>query len=370
MGERITLPGLIDPHVHFREPGSNTAETIASGTEAALIGGYALVADMPNNPGHPTWTAERVEEKLSIARRSAYIRYAVNAGAQPESDNIGEIEGMMQLAIALKLYGGRTTGVDRQQDYEAYEFRPIVKELRRVAPDKPILFHAGKNNVADMIGLVADTHVHHLHICHVNDPEQVDMVTKARRQDLPITCGVCPHHLLKTAHARQTEGKFAEMQPPLAPEVDAEQLIRQLANGDIQIIETDHAPHTKGAKMEAEISGGDCFGVPGIELAVPLMLYQVKIGNLTIERLIDAMSTQPARLLGVELRDDTDTEWELTPGRIEYEDDIVSSAGWTPYLGMLTGGRLLKSHISGKIVYYDQVYRRSHEPVTSRGESI
>lgn len=371
MSEIIALPGLVDPHVHLREPGTNLTETIATGTRAALVGGYALVADMPNNPGCPTWTVERVQEKHSIAQREAYIPIAINAGAQPEADNIGELEGMMQLALALKCYGGKTTGVDRNTDYEGTEFEPIIHELHRVAPDKPFLWHSGKDNLPYMINLVAKEHGHHLHVCHVNDPAQVRLVTQARRDGLPVTCGVCPHHLLKTAHNRQTEGKFAEMQPPLAAEIDAEQLMRQLADGDIQIIETDHAPHSKESKWQAEENGGDCFGVPGIEHAVPLMLYQVRRGNLTHERMVDAMSTQPAVMLGINIGAQTYSEWELELGRIESEDGIESGAGWTPYLGMNTGGNLIKSVIGGVAIYDSgSVYKKNHQVITKRPTEV
>ena len=371
MQESIRLPGLIDLHVHLRQPGTNHAETIASGSQAAVLGGYALVADMPNNPGRPTWDRDRVLEKQRIIRANAYLPIAINAGCQPEADTIGELEAMMPLAISLKGYGGKTTGINRQRDYDGPEFEPIVAELHRVAPDKPFLFHAGEHNLPYMIYLVAKRYGHHLHVCHVNDPAQVELVTDARQQGLPVTCGVCPHHLLKTSHDRTTEGKFAEMQPPLAHQTDAEKLMRLLADGHIQMIETDHAPHTKAAKQQAEHSGGDCFGVPGIEHAVKLMLYQVKRGNLTIERLVDAMSTQPAALFGLRLGPQTLSEWKLVDSRIESETDIVSGACWTPYLGMNTLGELVQSRVGGKIIYKSRrAVKRPHRPVMERGSRL
>ncbi len=371
MPETLHLPPLIDPHVHLREPGTNRAETIASGTLAAALGGYALVADMPNNPGRPTWSSDRVREKQFIARKDAHTLMAVNAGAQPEADNIGEIAGMMELSVALKGYGGPTTGIERKDDYEAQEFEPIIAELHRVAPDKPFLFHAGQDNLASMIGLVAGKYNHHIHVCHVNDPAQVDIVDTVRKhRDLPVTCGVCPHHILKDSHDRMTEGKFAEMQPPLADQPDAEKLMRYLADGKIQIIESDHAPHSKDAKREAEAAGSSCFGVPGIEHVVSLMLYQVKRGTITHERLIDAMSTQPAELFGLQLSL-TGTTWELVDGRIESEEDIISGAGWTPYLGMNTYGKLIESKVAGRMVYVNgHAGPQGYEPIRDRGEVV
>jgi len=371
MAETITLPALIDPHVHFREPGNNKAETIASGSLAALIGGYALVADMPNNPGRPTWDVPRLIEKHEIARRDAYIPMAFNAGSQPEDDNISELANMMHLAIALKGYGGKTTGIDRATDYEGPEFEPIIKEYAQVGQGKPYLWHSGEDNLPYMIDLVAKRYGIHLHVCHVNDPAQVALVVRARNDDLPVSCGVCPHHILKTSHDRITQGKFAEMQPPLADQVDAEKLAYLLAKGYIQNIESDHAPHTKEAKRQAEHTGGHCFGVPSIEHIVPLMLYQVKRGMLTYERLVDAMSTQPALLFGLARRSDTQTTWSLEEGRIETEKSIMSSAGWTPYLGMNTLGRLVESRISGRIIYRNGgIFEYAHRPISQRGAEI
>jgi dihydroorotase-like cyclic amidohydrolase len=349
MSETLTLPPLIDIHVHYREPGINPAETIESGTRAAIIGGYALTVDMSNNPGHETWSRVRVEEKHDIHRLTGYGNFATHAGSQPDHDNIHELEGMMELCVGTKGYGGETTS--NSKEFEAIEFEPIIKELKRVAPEKPYLFHAGENNLSDMIDLVAGTYGLSMHVCHVNDPEEVDLVTRARDAGLDVTCGVCPHHILKTSHDLETEGQFAAMKPPLAHQTDTEKLMYLLAKGYIQIIETDHAPHTEEAKWLAEETGGTCYGVPGIEHAVPLMLYQVKRNNLTRDRLVDAMSIQPARLLGLHPATGSQrsyTEWSIKPGIIRSFNDSESGAGWTPYAGMQTGGRLLKSVIGGQ----------------------
>jgi dihydroorotase len=101
----ITVPGAIDLHVHFREPGDNKAETIRTGSKAALLGGYVLVCDMPNNPGNPMWTLERLEQKKKIIEKTSYIPIGIYAGSQPESDNLEELNLMAEHAIGLKLYG-------------------------------------------------------------------------------------------------------------------------------------------------------------------------------------------------------------------------------------------------------------------------
>lgn len=293
--ETFTTAGGIDLHTHLREPSTNHAETIEGGTRAALLGGFVMVADMPNNPGLPVWTRERLDKKIEIAEAQAWIPTAFYAGCQPESDTVGELESMAPSAIALKLYGDPTTGNDNR--YEASDFDEIIAEWHRVAPDKPIMFHAGEDNLDSMIWRVAVGLGHHLHVCHVNDPLQVETVQNAKLDGLTVTSGVTPHHLLMTSHDVHVKGKFAEMKPPLADQDDTEELMWLLDQGKIDIIETDFAPHSLDAKYKAEHEGGDCFGLPGIEHALPLLFYQVSIGRLSMERLLDATQVRPAEIL-------------------------------------------------------------------------
>jgi dihydroorotase len=368
MAETITIPGGVDLHVHFREPGDNKSETIESGTNAAQAGGYALVCDMPNNPGRPTWTAERMSEKHDIARRSAEIAIAFYAGAQPESDNIGELAAMSEMAIGLKLYGAPTTGNER--DYEAKDFRKIVSEWHRVAPEKPIMVHAGKENRRDLLGLITRDFKHATHLCHVSDTSEVIDVFDLREQGHEITCGVCPHHLFKTSHDTVSEGWFARMQPPLAHQDETDKLFDMLVKGHIDVVETDHAPHSEDAKWAAEIDNpkgiheegvGKCYGVPGIEFAIPLLLNQVRIGRLSVERLVEVTSTKPAAIIGVNLGQNANVTWNLQPRRIDQENvrSIKSNANWTPYLGKIMGGRIMK-----------RVYAPQRTVVTTRGTTI
>lgn len=378
--EIIHTPGLVDLHVHLREPSSNKSETIESGTRAALLGGYALVADMPNNPGNPTWSEKAMLEKHSIAISDSFIPIGFYAGWQPETnEELTELSKMSHLAVGLKLYGAPTTGNDK--DYQASDFLPAVSLWHEVAPDKPIMFHAGKENLKDMINLVARKFGHALHVCHVNDPKEVLAVKKAKDSDLPVTCGVCPHHLLKTSHDTRSEGWFARMQPPLAQQADAEKLMDHLAKGDIDVIETDHAPHPEGNKWQAEMEnpGGvhdpdhtTCFGVPGIEYVASLMFYQAKRGLISMERLVDAMSTKPAQILGVNLSRRTRMTWDMEEYRIDDQAySVQSEAGWTPYLGKLAVGKLSQATINGKtLVRYESVISHYPRVVASRSETI
>lgn len=359
LSDTIEVPGFVDFHTHLRDPSTSNAETMYTGTLAAAEGGYVVVKDMPNNPGRPTWSVVEMLVKQGRIGKDALIYVGCAAGSQPESDNIGELAGMAPLALDLKLYGAPTTG--NHNDYEASDFREIVAEWHRVAPDKPIGLHAGKNNAEDMVNIVAGEFGHHLHLCHVSTPEEVRLLIDAKKKGLMVTGGVTPHHLVKTAFDTNSEGWFARMQPPLAEGDVAEQLMRYLASGDIDIIETDHAPHLPGAKIDAEVHNPNgvhdehhktCFGVPGIEFAFPLMAYQVYRERITGERVIDAMSTRPAQILGIKLDPRTKSVWDMELYRIDDEATMVrSGAGWTPYLGKMAIGTLQELKVKGHTIH-------------------
>lgn len=367
--ETITIPAGIDIHVHFREPGNNKSETIASGSRAAMMGGFALALDMPNNPGRPTKTAEDLLEKHEITERDSYIPMGFYAGAQPEHDNAGELERMAPLAIGLKLYMGKTTG--NPNEYQASDFKEIVGEWHRVAPKKPIMVHRGNVQATDVIGLIAQDNKHQLHICHETEPSAISQISKAKSIGLPVTVGVCPHHLLMTSKDYETRGPFADMMPPLADPRDVEALEYDFMSGAIDIIESDHAPHPKQAKMEAMEDNGHCHGVPGVEFVMPLLFWQVKKGRYDTERLIEATSTKPADIVGVKLSPRTEATWKMETYRIaEEEKQVASSSKWTPYLGMLAVGRLEELSINRKTVYAEGSHPTKVSRVVNRGDEI
>lgn len=376
MSERITIRGGVDLHVHLREPGTNSAENISSGTRAALLGGYALVCDMPNNPGHPTWTTRAMMEKHGIIAFDAYVPVATYAGSQPESDNVGELASMAKLAIGLKLYGAPTTGNER--DYEARDFAEIVETWHKATPDKPVMLHAGKDNLEDFIALVAGEHGHPLHVCHVHDPHEIDLVEQAKEQGLAVTCGVCPHHLFKTSHDVLSEGWPARMQPPLAHQADAEKLLWLLAGGKIDAVETDHAPHTFESKMDAEEKNPEgihdphhqtCFGVPGIEFAMPLLFYQVKCGRLSLERLVEVCAIKPAEIIGI--KNSSEVTWDMTQYRVGHDHPYgVSGSGWTPYMDKMVIGKVESAKVLGKTLVGNGRINQHVSVVGARGMTL
>jgi dihydroorotase len=377
MADKLTIPAAIDLHVHFREPGDNKAETIKSGSKAALQGGYALVCDMPNNPGNPTWTMERLQTKQGIINKSAYVPVATYAGSQPQEDNLQELEAMGQAAIGLKLYGATTTG--NEYNYDAKDFEAIVARWHELQPDKPIMLHSGSDNFADFVELIAKKHKHHLHLAHVNNPKDVHIATEATKAGLSVSCGICPHHLLKTSYDTHSEGWFARMLPPLAHQDQADELFKLFAKGDIDVLETDHAPHTLENKWQAETENPEgvrdmqtaaCFGVPGIEFALPLMFYQIERGRLSLDRLIEASSKLPAEIIGIKLSDDTKVIWKMERYRIGHEDLELSGAGWSPYLDKIAVGKVWQSQAGGKTLIKDGKIVAELSQVAQRGDTI
>lgn len=364
----FSTPGAIDIHVHLREPGANNSEDIESGTRAAVIGGFVMVADMPNNPGAPVHTLDRLTAKHEIAERNAWIPTGFYAGAQPETYVPGNLTEMASHAVALKMYGDPTTG--NSNTYEASDFRDIVQEWHAAAPEKPIMFHAGRGNLLDMIGLVSQDTGHALHVCHVNDGQQIADVQSGQDRGFDITTGVTGHHLLKTSHDVHTQGKFAEMMPPLVDADAADRLLRMLDNGIIDVVETDFAPHSVETKLTAEHEGGNCFGVPGIEHVLPLLFNQVRIGRLAMERLVDATFTRPARILGVRFDETTSVRWSDELYRIG-DGDVHSACGWSPYMGMLAVGRVEHVTIGGRsVVNHGRLLSKRPEVVEARGHQI
>lgn len=352
MSNHERYPLFVDMHVHFRDPSANDAETIETGSYAALTGGYGYVFDMPNNPKHETWTLGRVLEKHDIAYATSRVRMGFYAGWQPDSGvNPNELRRMAPHVIGMKRYITKTTGNDRL--WTPRDFREADLIFHEDAPEKPILIHPDNiDQVEEYIKDFAIPYNHHVHVCHVNDPEVGYLVKEYQHNGAPVSSGVTGHHLTKTSHDRHTHGKFAEMMPDLADQHDAEQLLWQLNEGIIDVVETDHAPHSKEAKIHAEHTGGDCFGVPGIEKTFSILRYQVERGRLSKDRLVDAMSTRPAKIMGIKISDHSYSEWDPVTYRIEDEEkEVTSGSGWTPYLGNMATGRLVRLVMDGHDLY-------------------
>lgn len=331
----IRIPGLIDVHVHLRDPGQTEKEDFYTGTSAALAGGFTTVIDMPNNK-LPITTYERLNEKIENVRKKAVCSVGLYAGSM--GDNKEELQRMEPYVMGLKLYLNKTTGnflIDKESLERIFSYWDSKK---------PILVHGEEDILPDILQIVAQTKKR-LHVCHVSKKSELALIIAAKKTGLPVTCGVTPHHLFLTNEDIKKLGTYALMKPELGTETDRDYLWDHLS--EIDVIESDHAPHTISEKHSANPP----FGVPNLDTTLPLLLTAVSQGRLTIDEVIRLCHTNPAHIFSVPT--DTDTYVEIDPER-EYtvrQSDLKTKCGWSPFEGWTMKGKVEKVTIKGATVY-------------------
>lgn len=330
------LPGLIDVHVHLREPGGEHKETYATGTAAALAGGVTCVLDMPNT-APPTTTVERMHAKHALARCGARCDVGIFAGASV--DNAATVAELAPWACALKLYVNDTFGSLRIDDMG------LLEQHIAAWPDtKPIVAHAEDTILPTVIEL-AHRHGKHLHVAHVPTRHDIELIVNAKERGYRITCEVTPHHLFLTQNDLQRLGPFGEVRPRLATHDDQAALWQHLDYVDC--VATDHAPHTIVEKR----SSNPPPGLPGLETMLPLLLTAVDDGRLSMQRLIELTSVNAARIFGLGAEPDTVTEVEVGPRSQLTNAHVWTKAGWTPFAGMEVAGRVTRTVLRGQTMY-------------------
>jgi len=284
--EHIKLPGLVDPHVHLREPGATHKENFETGTMAAIAGGFTTILDMPNNP-EPTTSPQALQRKIVLAGNRIYCDVGFHLGATAEG--VEYFEQVKDQVFGLKIYMNHTTGTLLMED---------ENELNRVFSRwpgvRPIIIHAEGKTLATAI-MLSRLNNKKLHVAHVATEEDIKMVREAKEEGLPVSCEVTPHHLFLTETDVQTLGPFGIIKPSLKTEKDRRALWENLDLGVIDMIATDHAPHTK----EEKLSENPPFGVPGLETALPLLLTAVAEGKLTLDQIVKLTSTNPRKIFGI-----------------------------------------------------------------------
>ena len=334
MSEIITLPGLIDPHVHLRDPGQTHKEDFYTGTAAALAGGYTTVLDMPNN-AEPITTPERLAAKIASAKSQIVADVGFHYGTL--GDNFDSFAQVITQVAGLKVYMNVTTGnfkIDADSLIEIYKAWPA---------QKPILLHA-EDDVSDIVFKTLRRVQTPTHICHVSSQAELEFVIAAKAEGLPITCGVTPHHLFLTDVDAKRLGSHGFMKPYLKPQSDVDFLWANL--NAIDIIESDHAPHT----LEEKASETPPFGVPGLETTLPLMLTAEREGRLDRAKLLDLLHVRPAQIFGIK----TDPTTKVKVEMIDYSIDnskLKTKAGWSPFAGREVVGRVTKVVLRGTTVY-------------------
>lgn len=336
MTQTITLPGLIDPHVHLRDPGQTHKEDFLSGTSAALAGGFTTILDMPNNLV-PITTLERLETKIASARAKTVSDIGFYFGTL--GDNFHEFPKVVDKVKGLKIYLNLTTGefiIDKTKLLAIYQAWPS---------DKPILLHA-EEDVSDLLESTLRAVPKASHLCHVSSRAELEFVIRAKDAGLPLTCGVTPHYLFLTDKDAEKLGPFAYMRPLLKSQADQDFLWQHLDY--IDVIESDHAPHTRAEKT----SGHSPYGVPGLETTLPLMLSAEAEGRITRAQLLDRLYINPGRIFNVTPDDSNSIVVDMSEYEIKNEN-LLTKCGWSPFAGRHVIGKVIKTTLHGKEVYGD-----------------
>lgn len=337
----IRLPGLIDPHVHLREPGGTHKEDFDSGTAAALAGGFTTVLAMPNTKP-PLTDRESLELAKAAGREKARCDYGLFLGAG--ADNTRSAPSLADRVCGLKMYLDQTYGPLRLDDPAL-----IRAHFEAWPASGPIALHAEGPSLAAALRLVASQR-RPVHVCHVSLREEILLIREAKEKGLPVTCEVAPHHLFLTEDDIPRLGRGrCEVRPRLASLLDRAALWENLAV--IDCFATDHAPHT----LEEKDGEDPPPGFPGLETALSLLLTAAAEGRLTVDDLVARMHTNPRRIFGLPgqtetfIEIDIEQEWEVR-GR-----DLETRSKWSPFEGMRLRGKVRRVVLRGAAAYEDGV---------------
>ena len=366
-GSFTVFPGFCDVHVHFREPGFSYKETIRTGSLAAARGGYSAVCAMPNLSPVPDSEAH-LEAELDLIRRDAAVRVypygALTVGEKGEA--LADLAAMAPQAVAFSDDG---KGVQSESMMRAAmeECARLGKVLAAHCEDESLL-RGGYIHDGDYAGahghrgicsesewgpiqrdlrLAKETGCAY-HVCHVSTKESVALIRAAKREGVDVTCETAPHYLLLTDADLREEGRF-KMNPPLRGEADREALMEGLLDGTVDMIATDHAPHS--AEEKSRGLEKSAFGIVGLETAFPLLYTKlVRPGILSMDRLLDALALKPRQRFGLPLEEDF-TVWDLEESFQVDPAEFLSKGRATPFEGERLFGRCKLTFAAGKIAY-------------------
>ena len=334
----LEFPGLVDVHVHLREPGGEHKEDILSGSAAALAGGVTMLLDMPNT-SPPIVNAATLDRKRSLVEQHALCDVGCYIGATEA--NAREAASLSAQAPGLKIYLDQTYGPLRMQSLPA-----LLDHFRAWPADRPIAVHAEGLSAAVAIGL-AQSFGRRLHLCHVSRTDEITLIRAAKEAGAKLTCEVTPHHLFLTEDDARRLGAYGDMRPPLASQADVDAL---WANLDVvDCIATDHAPHTR-AEKEGESAPP---GVPGLETMLPLLLTAVSEGRLALERVVELTCYAPKRIFGLPAQPDTHIGVEPDASFVLSNETLHTKCAWTPFAGMSVRGKVREVILRGQTVYKD-----------------
>lgn len=333
----IRLPGLIDVHVHLREPGATHKEDWLSGTSAALAGGFTAVLAMPNTQP-PITSPGAFETALSLAEQKAVCDYGQYLGAS--LTNAAEISRLAGKSAGLKMYLDSTYGELKLDSMDSW-----LRHFEQWPMDKPIAAHAETTSLAAVI-LLSDLYDRPIHLCHVSRKQEMAVIRKAKDKGLKVTCEVTPHHLFLSQEDIPTIGLGKhEVRPILNTPENQQALWDSLEY--IDCFATDHAPHTLAEKE----SPTPPPGFPGLETALPLLLTAVDDGRLAIDDITRRFHDNPRRIFNIPNQPDTYIEVDPEIKWKTAAAGMLSKCGWTPFEGRQMTGKVDLVVLRGQKVY-------------------
>lgn len=339
----IKLPGLIDPHVHVREPGQTHKEDWDTATQAALAGGVTTILGMPNTKP-PVFDAATLALSLNAAKEKARCDYGQYIGAGP--DNAEVAASLSGKAAGLKMYLDSTFGELRLDDMTLW-----MPHFLHFPKDAAVVLHAESRTMAAGI-LFSAVYDRPVHIAHISLKEEVLLIKAAKERGIKVTCEVCPHHLFMTSQVSDEErGKVKEgrmeVRPRLATKADLDALWENM--DVIDCIATDHAPHT----VDEKDSENPPPGFPGLETSLALMLTAMHEKRITLDEIIQKMHINPKRIFNLPEQPET---WVEVDEHARYEiraAEQFSKCNWTPFEGWQVKGRVKKVVLRGKTAFDD-----------------
>ena len=369
--EYAVIPGFCDVHVHFREPGFSYKETILSGSLAAARGGYTAVCTMPNLNPVPD-SKQALKQQLDLIRQDGMIRIypygAITVGQKGEQ--LADLAGMAQQAIAFTDDGKGVQSADlmREAMKKAEQLKKIIVahcednsllnggyihdgEYARENHHRGICSESEWGPIARDLALVKETGCAY-HVCHISTKESVDLIRQAKKDGLNVTCETAPHYLILDDSFLQEDGRF-KMNPPLRSAEDRQALIAGIQDGTIDMIATDHAPHSQEEKSKG--LDGSSFGIVGIETAFPLLYtYLVKEDIISMERLMELLVTNPRKRFGIPMGCDFSI-WDLRQNYYIDPEEFQSQGKSTPFSGWKVWGKCLATVCDSKLVWLEKV---------------
>ena len=363
----IIVPGLCDVHVHFREPGFSYKETIASGSAAAAHGGYTAVCTMPNLDPVPD-SAEHLQVQLDAIERGAAIKVlpygAITVGEKGE--RLADME-----AISDKVCAFSDDGKGVQNDEMMWEAMTAAKRLGKIiaahCEDNSLLFggyihdgeyarmhgHRSISSASEYKQIERDLRLAEetgcaYHVCHISTKESVELIRQAKARGVHVTCETAPHYLVLCDDDMQEDGRF-KMNPPLRSREDKQALIDGIKDGTIDMIATDHAPHSaeeKGRGLEKSL-----MGVVGLETAFPVLYTELVMKKIiTLDRLVELMSFKPKERFKIDTNNDF-AVFDISEAYKTDPEDFLSMGRATPFAGREVFGRCLLTVHNEKVVY-------------------